>query len=104
MTATIPATSVNPGKTLGIVGFVLALLQFNVISLIISIVAFAKSKKAGHGNGFAVWGIVLSVLSIIGFLILILAGGALFAGVASQCAELGSGVWELDNGVTVTCP
>jgi hypothetical protein len=110
MTETAPATAapsaaaVNPGKTLGIVGFVLSLLQFNVISLVISIIGLVKSKKAGLGNGFAVAGIIISILSIIGWIIviglLVAAAGALTA----QCAELGSGVFELDNGLTITCP
>jgi len=104
MTETTPATAVNPGKTLGIVGLVLSILGFNVIALVISIVGKVKSKKAGFGNGFAVAGIIISILSIIGFIILFVVLGSLAASVAAQCAELGSGVWELDNGVTVTCP
>lgn len=101
---TVVAPTVNPGKTLGIVGLVLAILQFNVISLVISIIGLVKSKKAGYSNGFAIGGIIISALSIIGFIILIVVAVGAAAAIAGQCAELGSGVWELDNGVTVTCP
>ncbi|AWB88190.1 hypothetical protein [Homoserinimonas hongtaonis] len=98
------APAVNPGKTLGIVGLVLSILQFNVVSLVISIIALVKSKKAGMGNGFAIGGIIISILSIIGGIILIVVVVGAAAALSAQCAEVGPGIWELDNGLTVTCP
>jgi len=94
--------AVNPGKTLGIIGLILAFFA-NVVGLIVSIVALRKSKKAGFENGPATAGIVVSILSI---LIVGAAIGAAIAAAAtatSQCAEYGAGIHELDSGVTITC-
>lgn len=68
-----------PGKTLGIVALVVAIF-FNVIGLILGIVALVQSRKAGYKNGFAVAAIIvgavltivaiivtISVISVIGF-------------------------------------
>ena len=96
------ATGVNSGKTLGIVGLVLAFVA-NIVGLIVSIVALRKSKKAGFKNTPAVAGIVISIISIIGAVALIIGLSAGAAALVGQCAEYGPGVHELDNGVTITC-
>jgi len=100
MTAASPAPSTTlPGKTLGIVGVVLAFLA-PPLGLILSIVAKVQSKSAGVKNTPATAGIVLSILFIVGFIVLMVTvGGTLF----SQCASYGPGVHELDNGTTLTC-
>ncbi|MCW4385855.1 hypothetical protein OH146_08720 [Salinibacterium sp. SYSU T00001] len=102
-TATPAPTAENPGKTLGIVGFILAFFV-NIAGLIVSIIALVKSKKAGHGNGFAIAGIIVSILSIIAGILII---AAIIAGATAitdaACAELGPGVWELDGGGTLEC-
>jgi hypothetical protein len=75
-------------NSMAIAGFVLALLGFNVISLILSIVGLSYSKKpeyAGDGKGFAIAGIVLSCVYI-GFFIILYAT----CGVAA-CAAFGAG-------------
>lgn len=77
--AATPAAA-DPGKTLGIVGFVMSILGFGLISLVMSIIAKSQSKKAGFSNGFALAGIIISavttVLGIILFATLMMAGGA----------------------------
>lgn len=92
-----------PGRTLGIVGLVLAFLAAP-IGLILSIVAMVQSRKAGAKNGFALAGIIIGLIGTIIIIVSIVAvvaiGGAAFNEV---CGELGSGVHE-QNGVTVTCP
>lgn len=50
-----------PGKTLGIVGLVLAFF-FNVIGLILSIIAFNQSKTAGYKNTPATIGIIVGAI------------------------------------------
>lgn len=97
-----PHSTVNPGKTMGVVSLVLSVIGFNVIAIIVGFVGLNKSKKAGHKNGFAVAGIVIGFLSLIVIIALIAGGGALFGGLAQVCAELGEGVHEV-NGVTYTC-
>ena len=52
----VPAT--DPARTLGIAGLVLSVFT-SVVGLIVSIVAFRKSKRAGFKNGAALAGIVV---------------------------------------------
>jgi hypothetical protein len=54
----------DPGRTLGIVGFVLAFV-FSIAGLVVSIIGRSRSKKAGFKNGFAAWGIGLSIAFIV---------------------------------------
>lgn len=105
MTTPVPAPAAVPasdGKTLGIVGLVLAFL-FSLAGLIVSIIARGQSKRAGVSNTPATVGIVISILGIIGWIIVIGVSIAGFAALASACAELGSGVWQLEGGGTITC-
>jgi heme/copper-type cytochrome/quinol oxidase subunit 2 len=103
--APAPAGTDYPGKTLGIVGLILAIF-FNVIGIIVSAVALSQSKKAGYKNGPAkagiIVGIILFVLSIIGVIIAVTLSVSAFGTLAQICAELGEGVWDV-NGVTYTC-
>lgn len=95
----------DPGKTLGIVGFVLAFV-FSLAGLIVSIIARNKSKAAGYDNKLALWGIILSivflVLAVIGLVIAIIVGATVGADLVEQCATLGPGVHEV-NGITYNC-
>ena len=72
----------DPGKTLGIVGFVLAFVV-SVAGIVVSAIARKKSKEAGFDNQLAKWGLILSiiftVLGAIGFVIYIVAIAALVA-------------------------
>jgi len=65
-TSTTPAD--YPGKTLGIVGLVLAIVA-PVIGIVVSAIAMNQSKKAGYPNKLAkiglIVGIVLTVLIVI---------------------------------------
>lgn len=88
----------NPGKGLGIAGFVLCFVSLGLVGLILSIIGLAKSRKAGQKNGFAVAGIVLGALSVVGGIVVIVVAFNLYA----QCTDLGAGQHVI-NGVTVTC-
>jgi hypothetical protein len=107
MSEPMPAAGSAPapasdGKTLGIVGLILAFFV-SLVGLIVSLIAKSQSKKAGVPNGPATAGIVLSIIFLVIQLIVLIvfiAGGAALFG---QCAEYGPGVYELDNGVTLTC-
>lgn len=55
----------DPGKTLGIVGLILSILGFGLISLVISIIARNQSKKAGYSNGMALAGIIISAVTMV---------------------------------------
>jgi preprotein translocase subunit SecG len=99
------APAVVPGKTLGIVALILAFV-FQLLGLILGIVASNQSKKAGVKNGPAKAAIILSIIfMVIGLIIgisLAAGGAALFGGLADICGTYGTGVWEV-NGVTYTC-
>lgn len=103
-----PASPTVPGKTMGIVAFILSFF-IQPIALILGIVALVQSRKAGYKNGWAVAAIIISaVLLVLGIIIGIFVAMALGAAAteyARLCAEYGSGVHEI-NGVTVelSCP
>lgn len=91
-----------PGKTLGIVAIPVAIF-FSLVGIILGFVAKSQSKKAGFKNTPAtiaiVIGFIILVFTIIGVVIAVVAAGALLA----QCAGLEPGVYQLDNGGTLTC-
>jgi succinate dehydrogenase/fumarate reductase cytochrome b subunit len=100
-----PATF--PGKTLGIVGLILAIF-FSLIGLIVSIVARSQSKKAGFKNTPATIGIIIGiVLFVIQVFIVV---GLIVAGISvfnSECRSLGSGTHTYSSGGTtssISCP
>lgn len=68
-----PATV--PGKTLGIVAFVLAIVPvgLSLVGLILGIIALVQSKKAGRSNGFAIAAIVIGALAVIVGILLVFA-------------------------------
>lgn len=96
-----PANGSYPGKTLGIVGLIVSFFA-SLIGLILSIVAYSQSKKAGYKNTPALVGIILgAVFLVIGIIVAIILG-TVFAGLIAQCADLGPGTHYVD-GVTYTC-
>ncbi|MBD5786576.1 DUF4190 domain-containing protein [Cellulosimicrobium terreum] len=93
----------DPGRTMGIVGLVLSFLGcLSIVGLILSIVAFNKSKKAGYKNGIALAGIIVgSVVLVISIIVAIFLGiGA--SQLVEKCNELGPGT-HFEDGVTYTC-
>ena len=97
----------NPGRTLGIVGFIFALVPFlHLVGLVISIVALVKSQKARMGNGFAIAGIIIGALGTILLALMIIAVAAavpLVGDFMQFCQEAGPGVQEY-MGQPVECP
>jgi hypothetical protein len=72
-----------PGKTLGIVGLILAII-IPLVGLIISIIASSQSKKAGYSNGIAKAGIIVgSILLALGIIVSIIYGIALGAALSN---------------------
>lgn len=78
-----PAPAVNPGQTLGIVALILAFF-FQLLGLILGIVALNQSKKVGMKNGLAVAAIWISVILMVLGLIITIAWFAFFGLVASD--------------------
>ncbi|GAA3206423.1 DUF4190 domain-containing protein [Microbacterium terregens] len=103
-----PGNPTIPGKTMGIVAFILSFFV-QLVALILGIVALVQSRKAGYPNGWALAAIIISsVLLVIGIIVgifLFIAFGAAAAEYARLCAEFGSGVHEIGGvTVTLTCP
>ncbi len=68
----IPPTPVSDNKTLSIVGLILSFFT-GTIGVIISVIAFMQSKKAGRKNGIALAGIIVgSVITVAAIISLIL--------------------------------
>ena len=84
-TNTAPAPADFPGKTLGIVGLVLAIVA-PVVGIIVSAIALNQSKSAGYPNKLAkiglIVGIVLTVLIVILYAALVIF--AMNSGVTTQ--------------------
>lgn len=96
----------NPGRTLGIVGFILAIL-IAPVGLVISIIALVKSRRAKMGNGFALAGIIIGVLFTIGLILiigLIAAAAPLLQEAATACEGVPSGESVIVQGQTIPCP
>ena len=69
-----PTTEADfPGKTLGLVGLILAIVA-PVVGIIVSAVALSQSKKAGFENKLAkiglIVGIVLTVLAVVAYVLI----------------------------------
>lgn len=72
----VPASGTSyPGKTLGIIAFVLAIVPvgLSLVGLILGIIALVQSKKAGRSNGFAIAAIVIGALAVIVGILLVFA-------------------------------
>ncbi|MDF2991359.1 MAG: signal transduction histidine kinase [Microbacterium sp.] len=90
-----------PGKTLGIIGMILAF-PVSLIGLVISIVALVQSRKAGYQNVPAIVGIIVGAgLVLVGTGVVILLV-VVFGNIIGQCADLGPGTHYVD-GVTYRC-
>ena len=76
--ATPQPAAADPGNTLGIVGLILAIIPCtSTVGLVLSIVAFIISRRAGFQNGKALAGIIIGAAWIVLSLILQLTMGLL---------------------------
>jgi hypothetical protein len=96
-----PAPTSDAGKTLGIVGLVLAFV-FALAGIIVSAIARSQSKKAGVKNTPATVGLVLSIIFFVIQLIWLAVVVIGLVAIGGVCAEYGPGVWDV-NGAVVTC-
>jgi hypothetical protein len=97
-----PQAGVNPGRTLGIVGFILAFFV-SPAGIIVSAIGLVRSRRAGQKNGLALAGLILSIVFLILTIVLVVAVVGATVALLNQCADLGGGVQQI-NGVSVTCP
>jgi hypothetical protein len=71
-----PQPAADPGNTLGIVGLILAIIPCTTtIGLVLSIVAFIMSRRAGFQNSKALAGIIVGAAwLVIGFILQVTMG------------------------------
>jgi hypothetical protein len=82
-TAPAPAPADYPGKTLGIVGLVLAILA-PVVGIVLSAIALNQSKSAGYPNKLAKIGLIIGiVLTVLYVLLYVFVFAVAFSGGAS---------------------
>ncbi len=107
----IAPAATKPGRTLGIVALVLAIVPIFLqpIALILGIVGLVQSRKAGQKNGIALAAIIVSsVLIVITVIVTILlvtwfAGqGQVLLEHVEACLDDPTGSFEY-NGITLTC-
>jgi hypothetical protein len=93
----------NPGRTLGIVGFILAFCgPLTVAGLIVSIVGLVKSRRAQQPNGLALAGTIIGALgTVVGIVVTVLMIIGL-VDLVGTCADLGPGTHHM-NGITYHC-
>ncbi len=75
-------------NTIALVGFILSILEFNVIALILSIIGLTNSRKPeynGDGKGFAIAGIIISCITTVFWIIIFATCGSFVA-----CAAAGA--------------
>jgi hypothetical protein len=96
------APSSYPGKTMGIVGLVLAFVM-SIAGIIVSAVGLHESKVAGQKNPFAVAGLAVSIVFTVAQILAVILGIVLFAVLWNTCGGLGNGVHIMQNGSTITC-
>lgn len=73
-----PQPAADPGNTLGLVGLILAIIPCtSTIGMVLSIVAYILSRRAGFQNGKALAGIIVGAAWIVLGLILQLTMGLL---------------------------
>jgi uncharacterized membrane protein YidH (DUF202 family) len=60
-------------NVLGVVGFILALVGFNVIAIILGAVALSQIKRTGEkGRGFALAAIWVAIIEIVLFIVILI--------------------------------
>jgi hypothetical protein len=71
-----PQPAADPGSTLGIVGLILAIIPCtSTIGMVLSIVAYIVSRRAGFQNGKALAGIIIGAAwLVLGFILQITMG------------------------------
>jgi len=59
-----PPAAVDPGRTMGIIGLILAFFC-SLVGLVVSVLAYNKSKAAGFKNNIALAGIIVGAISLV---------------------------------------
>ncbi|GAA1692454.1 hypothetical protein GCM10009808_06970 [Microbacterium sediminicola] len=108
-----PATSADPHRAIGIVGFVLSFVAvLNLVGLVLCIVGLVKSRRAGFLNRFALAGVIVAAVGLVFMAVVIAFTLPPILEATMICARLGDGVHLVGDktygcfqgGVTVSTP
>jgi hypothetical protein len=98
----VPAPAI-PGKTLGIVAFVLSFFVLaNIAGLVLGIIALVKSKRVGYKNGLGIAAVVISAVGVLLTAVILATAIPALVEAGQTCARLGNGVHVIGN-TTYTC-
>ena len=99
------AVDARPLRMLGLVSLLLAIV-FAPAGVVAASIALVRSRRAGYRNSLAlgalIYGLAVTVLSLIAIGLAAWWGVALFGPAFETCRELGRGIWEID-GVLYRC-
>lgn len=103
-----PAAAVADERSLRLFGLVSLLLAivFAPAGIVAAAIALMRSRPVGYRNSLAlgalIYGLAVTVLSLIAIGLAVWWGVALFGPAFETCRELGRGIWEID-GVLYRC-
>ncbi|TXK52689.1 DUF4190 domain-containing protein [Salinibacterium sp. dk5596] len=91
----------DPGKVLGIVGIVIAL-GVGIVGIVLGLLSYRKSRAVGYGGGFGMTAMIVGAVTtvLLGTQLFLMASGM---GIGGACDGRKAGVYELDNGTTISC-
>ncbi|MDQ1609605.1 MAG: hypothetical protein QOE16_2337 [Microbacteriaceae bacterium] len=95
----------RPGRVLGIVGFVLSFVfPLDIVGLVLCIVALVQSRHAGHKNGFALAGLIISLAGIVFSAAILAFLIPSMVDLFQTCGRLGNGVHHVGNAIYTCTP
>lgn len=91
----------DPGKTLGLVGLIVALIA-GVVGIVLGVLSYRKSRAADFGGGLGMAAIIVGAITtvLLGTQLFLLANGM---GIGGACDGRKPGVYELENGTVISC-
>lgn len=91
-----------PGKTLGIVGLILAFV-ISLPAIVVSAVALNESRLAGYRNSYALAGLIVSILFTVLKIVGVVVGLAILFTVLRSCGDWTTGMHVVQNGFSWRC-
>ena len=96
-----PLPEKDPGKVLGIVGLIVSL-GAGIVGIVLGFLSYRKSRAVGYGGGLGMTAMIVGAVTtvLLGTQLFLLASGM---GIGGACDGRKPGVYELDNGTTISC-
>lgn len=101
-TSPAPAPTSYPGRTLGIVGLILAFVV-SLAGIVVNAVALHESKLAGYRNSYALAGLIVSIVFTALKVVGIIVGLAILFAVLASCGGWTDGAHLVLQGFSLRC-